>query len=117
MSEEMAYMEILSVNHSEGTHYGVKDLTAEKLSKSLSKTHSQDLYHYPEKGDIIIIMIDDLEIANMSSGKILQLLNSANSMGIITHAICRCRRPSDAHHPPKPREEKEGSGKCTNSRT
>ncbi len=29
MSEEMAYMEILSVSHSEGTHYTVKDLTAE----------------------------------------------------------------------------------------
>ena len=101
LSEEMAYIEIMNVNHNERTNYRVTDWTAEKLSKA----HPQDLYHYPERGDIII-MIDDLEIANMSSGKILQLLNSANSMGIITHAICRCRRPSDAHHPPKPREEK-----------
>ena len=104
----MAYIEIMNVNHNEGTNYRVIDWTAEKLSKA----HPQDLYHYPEGGDIII-MIDDLEIANMSSGKILQLLNSANSIGIITHAICRCNptkqsRPSDAHHPPKPLEEKEG---------
>ena len=43
-------IEILKINHHEGTNYRVTDWTAEKFSK----THMQDHYQYPEKGDIII---------------------------------------------------------------
>ncbi len=68
LSDEKAYITILSVNSNEGSHYGVVDITAEKINQALNKTHSSDLYHNPEKGDIIT-MIDEVEIANMQSGK------------------------------------------------
>ena len=103
----MAYIEILKINPANGTEYRVIDWTAEKISK----THPQEHYQYLEKGDIITA-IDNLEIGNLGTGKIIQLLKSANTIGVITHATCRCdttkkNRPADTHHPPKPHEEKK----------
>ena len=88
VSDEKAHVMILSLNTNEGSHYRVVDITAEKINQALNKTHASDLYQYPAKGDIIT-MIDEVEIANIQSGEIIQLLNSANTMGIITHTTCR----------------------------
>ena len=44
MSDEKAYIIILSVNPNEGSHYRVVDITAEKINQALNKTHASDLY-------------------------------------------------------------------------
>ncbi len=67
LSDEKAYLTILSINPNEGSHYGVVDITAEKINQAHNKTHSIDLYHYPAKGDLIT-MVDEVEIASMQSG-------------------------------------------------